>query len=325
MQLEKIAYGGWENCYRMTHREFELIITADVGPRIVHFGLAGGSNVFAQFEEQMGTSGANVWVSYGGHRLWRAPEDAHLTYYPDNVPVQITDKGNWVRLLAPTEDRALVQKEIQIWTEQADKLLLVQRLWNRSAEPMTVAPWGLSVMAPGGVAILPLPPRGEHGLQNLLPTSNIVVWPYTDLSDERLHFGKQYVMLRQDASKGPHKIGAWVPDGWVAYANNDTLFVKTFTVYGGLPYPDLAVNVELFTNQRMLEVETLAPLQTIAPGQYAEMKERWLLHTGVPTPESEADIVANILPLVQREPQPEKRPQDMPGPWCFPPPPPENV
>ncbi|HQE83180.1 MAG TPA: hypothetical protein PLM14_09285, partial [Candidatus Hydrogenedentes bacterium] len=72
--MEKIAYGGWPNCIRIAKGPIELIATTDVGPRIIRFGFSGGHNLFKEFEEHLGQTGGDEWRSYGGHRLWHAPE-----------------------------------------------------------------------------------------------------------------------------------------------------------------------------------------------------------------------------------------------------------
>ena len=36
--MEKIKYAGWENCYRLDNGRIELVITGDVGPRVIRFG-----------------------------------------------------------------------------------------------------------------------------------------------------------------------------------------------------------------------------------------------------------------------------------------------
>ena len=37
VKVEKTAYKGWANCYRVTNGEVELLVTSDVGPRIIRF------------------------------------------------------------------------------------------------------------------------------------------------------------------------------------------------------------------------------------------------------------------------------------------------
>ena len=52
VKVEKTAYKGWKNCYRVSNGEVELIVTGDVGPRIIRFGFVGGQNLFKEFADQ---------------------------------------------------------------------------------------------------------------------------------------------------------------------------------------------------------------------------------------------------------------------------------
>src|SRR5436853_500555 len=92
VRVEKTEYAGWKNCYRVTNGEIELIVTGDVGPRIIRFGFVGGQNLFKEFPDQLGKTGEEKFQLRGGHRVWKAPEDAVATWAPDNVPVEIHQK-----------------------------------------------------------------------------------------------------------------------------------------------------------------------------------------------------------------------------------------
>lgn len=175
----------------------------------------------------------------------------------------------------------------------------MHRITNHGFWPVEVSPWAVSVMASGGTAILPIPPRGTHP-EILEPTNPLILWAYTDMTDPRWTWGHKYITLRQDTSATtPQKIGAGLPDGWLAYANHEHLFVKTFGYTSGATYPDLGSSVELFTNPEMLEMETLGPVTKLEPGASVEHVECWFLFRDVPMPTSEADIDVNILPLVK--------------------------
>jgi hypothetical protein len=107
-------------------------------------------------------------------------------------------------------------------------------------------------------------------------------------------------LLRQDpAATTPQKAGLNTPEGWVAYARNGHLFVKKFHYLREGVYPDLGSSVELFTNEDMLEVETLGPLVELAPGSQVEHVERWFLFAGVKMPASDAEVEAEVLPRVR--------------------------
>ncbi len=300
--FEKTAYKGWENCYRLANNQVELIVTADVGPRVVYFGLAGGANMFVNFEEMMGKTGSDEWLIYGGHRLWAAPEIIPRTYYPDNDPVNVEQLGGGVVRFSPPEERENgIAKSIEFALDPAKaQVTVTHRIRNTGVWPVELAVWALSVMDQGGVGILPLPPRGSHE-DNLLPVNAMTFWAYTDMSDPRWTWGRKYVLLRQDPNAAvPQKVGAMITNRWAAYANHDTLFVKTFPAYDpDLAYADMGCNVETFTNNRMLELETLGPLTVLDPGESAEHVETWSLFPNVARPASDADVDRAILPLVE--------------------------
>jgi hypothetical protein len=88
--VEKVSYGGWPNCLRVFNDDVELVITTDVGPRVIRYGFIGGQNMFKEFADQMGWKHEATWQPRGGHRIWFAPEVVPDTYAPDNVPVCAT-------------------------------------------------------------------------------------------------------------------------------------------------------------------------------------------------------------------------------------------
>ncbi|MGB9772597.1 MAG: hypothetical protein ACPL4I_01060 [Bacteroidota bacterium] len=300
ISVEKITYNGWQNCYRISNGIVELVVTTDVGPRIIRFGFVNEENEFKEFADQLGKTGGDKWLPYGGHRLWHAPEDPVRTYYPDNFPVKFEQHENFVRLIQPVEKTTGIQKEIDIKMSPAKaEVEVIHRLKNTNLWAVELAPWALSVMAPGGVGIFPLPPRGSHP-ENLLPTSVISLWAYTDMSDPRWTWGRKYVLLRQHLdAKTPQKGGFMDLDGWAGYARNGHLFIKKFAYISGAKYPDLGCNAETWTNSEILEVESLGPLTRIDPDAFVEHTEHWFLFKGVPMPKNDDDVDKYILPVVK--------------------------
>ena len=296
--VKKVAHQGWKNCCRITNGRVELIVTTDVGPRVIRFGFVGGPNLFKEYAADRGRRGGRKFVIYGGHRLWHSPEATPRTYFPDNFPVAVERQAGTVRFVPPVETANGIQKEIEIrLSPNRARVELIHRLRNTGPWPVEFAPWALSVMATGGTCIIPLPPRTTHPA-GLLPTGLISLWPYTDMRDPRWTWGQKYILLRQvpGPTALPQKIGALVPAGWAAYANHNQLFVKKFACVPGATYADFGCNFEAFTNSDMLEVETLGPLTKIAPGQAVEHTETWLLFDGVPTPQTDRDVDRQILP-----------------------------
>ncbi len=299
MQIEKVTYRDWQNCYRMDNDRVEVVLTADVGPRIIRFGFSGGENEFKEFEADVGQTGGEEWRSYGGHRLWHAPEAQPRTYAPDNSAIEVLSGPTGLHAIQPVEALTGIQKEIEISLDETEAhARVVHRLRNLGVWPVELSVWCLSVMAPGGTAVLPLPARGPHP-DNLQPASSLALWAYSDLSDERLSLGRKYILLRQDPQDStPQKIGASVPDGWAAYARRGHLFVKKFQYEPQAVYPDMGCCFECFLNDEILEMETLSPLTLLDPGEETEYIEDWYLHGGIPVPVSEADVAARVLPAI---------------------------
>jgi hypothetical protein len=84
--MEKVNFEGWPNCIRLINNNIELIVTTDVGPRIIRCGFINKKNLLYVSDLEKGKTGGSQWHIYGGHRLWNAPEVMPRTYFPDNNP-----------------------------------------------------------------------------------------------------------------------------------------------------------------------------------------------------------------------------------------------
>jgi hypothetical protein len=299
--MEKMNYKGWPNCYHLTNSLVDLVVTTDVGPRIIRYGLLGKENEFKEFPEQVGQMGGDVWQSFGGHRLWHAPEDLQRTYFPDNSPISFQPLPNGIKLIQPIETTTGIQKEIEITlSPKTSQVHLVHRMRNMNQWAIELAAWALSVMTTGGTAILPLPPRGLH-TEILVPTSSLSIWAYTAMADPRWTWGNKYILLRQDPGvKSPQKIGAFVPDGWMGYARGGHLFLKKTTSQFGVTYPDFGCSMETFTNDQLLEVESLSPITRLDPGSKVEHIEDWYLFDNVPVPQNDEEVSQYVIPKLQQ-------------------------
>jgi hypothetical protein len=302
VKVEKAEYKGWTNCYRVSNGEVELIVTGDVGPRIIRFAFIGGQNLFKEYADQMGKSGEEKFQLRGGDRVWKAPEDPTATWAPDNVPVEIQVTPTGLIAREPVEPLTKLQKEIEVsLAATGTNVKVMHRITNHSLFPLEFAPWALTMMAPGGMAVSGFPPRGKHPI-NLEATNPLVMWAYTDLTDPRWKFTKKYLTLRQDPNnKEAQKLGMFNADTWAAYLLNGEAFVKRGKADSGKPYPDFGCSFETFTNHEFLEIETLGPLTKLQPGQTVELVEDWSLFRDAEmagVTDEELDRV--VLPLVKR-------------------------
>ncbi len=302
MEIEKVPYGGWENCLKLSNSCIEAFVTTRVGPRILSFRLQGGRNVFKEFEDQRGGTGESQWSIRGGHRLWIAPESYLNTYALDNeeVPYQLHPPSTVTLSLDGTIEFP-VRKELVITISQsAPRLRVDHRLTNDGDYPITVAPWALSVMDTGCTAILPQPALGEHPL-DLAPNRRWIFWPFTDPADARFQVGSKYLRVQQDqAISAPFKLGLSHQVGWVVGVVNDALFLKTVEYQDEAVYPDGGSNFELFTNHQILELETLGELRLMEPGESLALTESWWLYpVKSPLPDEDSALREWLRPFIE--------------------------
>jgi hypothetical protein len=302
MPVEYSSFAGWGKNLKLFNDSVEVIITLEVGPRIISYRPLDGQSVFKLVDEEAGQSKEEGWRIRGGHRLWIAPEDFGqkdgLTYAPDNSPVEhAIDDEFTVRVSQLIENPAKIRREMVITLERnGPKVTVEHRITHQGGAALELAPWALSVMAPKGYAVIPQPPSGTHP-RDYVPNRVIIAWPFTDLTDERLRVGRRLIWLRQ-AKRPPIKFGLRHTEGWAAYVLVDHLFMKSVPFVAEGVYPDLGSNFEAFTNAEFVELETLGPLKRISPGETIVHQESWVVFSKVllPDVQEEEELLQAIEP-----------------------------
>jgi hypothetical protein len=287
--IEEIAYNGWKNNLRLRGPKTELVITLDVGPRVIRYALHDGPNVFVELKEQIGGADETEWMIRGGHRFWTAPEAEH-SYDLDNKPVTWKKLGDDAVELtqAPSKEFGFQKTMIvELLPGDEEVVRVTHRLTAIGDQPLEVTPWALSVMEVGGMCVVPQPPADLHPSEfpdgratkpeEFLPNRAFVLWPFTDLTDGRYQFSEHFLRLYQRMGLPATKLGLAFASGWIAYENKGVIFAKHIPWQEGENYPDWGVNLELFTNNTILEMESLAPLNPLQPGESREHVEHWTL------------------------------------------------
>ena len=266
---------GWERNARIVCNDIELIVTLDIGPRVVRYGFIDGPNIMQVFPASAGKTGGEEWVGYGGHRLWIAPETKERSMQPDNSPVDYTIEGE-THVFTTPPDKYFVQKQIRITPNPATgAFLLEHRVYNHSTYDLELAPWSATICV-GGEVIIPMPPFEPHS-SNVLPACPFVLWTYTKLHDSRFTIGDHVTRFAYDPTKGPTKLGALIKQGYAALAYEGHTFLKRFAYDPNATYADYGCNFETFSRQDMIEIESLGAFQVVKSGTYAQHDERWYL------------------------------------------------
>lgn len=281
--MEYINYKNFGKCAKLSKGGKTMLVTVDIGPRIIFYGYDNGDNIFYEDNDdhinrdseyiRTNLKGKGIWHIYGGHRIWKSPEYED-SYYPDNSPVKVLELTNGVSFVSDTELTTGLQKVLNIYMDDDGNATLDHIFINNGAQATPkIALWTLSVMDKGAKAEIPLSTKDT----GLLANRNLVLWSYTDLKDKRLDIQNDKITLSQSTeSDKAIKIGAYVEKQVKVYIKN-MLFTKDFDRKEG-DYPDFHCNVESYTNQHMLEIESLSNLQTLEVGQNLIHSERWTLN-----------------------------------------------
>ena len=278
--MDLIAYNGWENNIRLTSGEAELVITLDVGPRIIRYGLIGEENILGEILEQSGEAREQTWMIRGGHRLWVAPESKEVSYELDNEPVHYEETTQGVRVIQEPGELSGIQKKMEIALLQDSSVKIRHILKNTTNEKLTYAVWPLTVMRKGGDVIVPLPGKDPFGQHSNAPNQIWSIWSFSDLSGKRFNIEEEYLRIQNRDGYRPFKIGVLNKEGWMAYHNDDYVFVKRFLYRHGETYPDGNVNCEVYMDDSFVELETLSALTEMQSGQSVCFDEVWNLFKG---------------------------------------------
>lgn len=302
VKIEKIKYSDYGQCYSLSNGSVQVVVTVDVGPRIICYRLAGDTNIFAEMDPAVSKRNDKDFNILGGHRLWHAPERLGRNNLPDNKPVKTELVGNnAVRFTQETEKQSGIQKEMLVRLDETGTgVEVVHKLTNRGVWEIELAPWALTVVKPGGVALIPNEPFESQG-DNLLPVRRMALWGYTDLSDKRWTFGSNFIRLRcLTITANAQKIGIENRQGWIGYMNDGKLFLKRFAYRPDKEYTDRDSNCELYTASNFMEIETLGYYQRLDTGQTASHTERWYIFDNVKGSASDFELNKTIPALLKQ-------------------------
>ena len=299
IKIYEEEYKNFGKCLVMSNDTVTLKVTVDVGPRVIYYALNGCENVLNEdtarstlrdsdeLHSFFGTS--ENWYIYGGHRLWSSPESFPESYTPDNSPVHYEINGNSVTFTPDPRTKVGEQHIMTVTVSESGSAVTVDHtIENISDHDLTLSPWCMTVGEGGGTLIIPQ--SREH--TGLLSNRRLVIWEYTDINDERVFIGNRYITLRQTGRQRKFKIGLNNTEGWCTYAVKGQAFTKRFSFDDKALYPDHGCNFETFTDEYIIEIETLGALKTLAPGEKNEFRENWSLsgfEGSIPTNDDEIE------------------------------------
>ena len=255
----------------------DLIVSKSVGPRILSLSINGGNNIFAELPNLfLEYPGEENFCFYGGHLLWCGPEDPFIPYKPDSQPIHIRKTNQSIELIQKIDPISGVQKTIKIRPTNYDTILTIDHYIQnvKGKHSFQCAPWAITQLKLGGEAIIP---QQLHEVEpnSLLPDRSIILWPYSDINDSRINWNNQFINIHAQPIEKALKIGITNYQKWMAYFYDNLLFIKYANNYASTQLIDFGATSQFYINSKFVELETLAPLADIKPGERIRHREVW--------------------------------------------------
>jgi hypothetical protein len=305
-RIERIAWGGWAEAYRISNGEAELVVVPAVS-RILYYGFAGGPNLLWQNPRVAGRPPAEgEWANYGGSKAWIWPQDDWPARTgrgwppPTELPATLASTatilaGKTLRLSSspiPGYGMVLV-REIRL-EDTGTRVHSSSHLSNPGGEvSFAVAAWTVTQLPADGTLFA-----------RLLPGSRLAdgYKPYTGAFAAVVREGRDLLVVERRADQGA-KLGM---DGdLVAWQRDDVLYVErplgqTAQLSEFLPgertqiysHPD--GDKVLPPGVSYIELELTSPLRTLRAGEVVTLETSFELVRLTPGERTRAGVAEKL-------------------------------
>ena len=231
-----------------------LEVNPRVGGRVTSFSL-DGQDVLTGADVDADSYGSTFWTSPQSDWDWPPPAEV------DRAPYSVADDGDLADALRQPCNALGVRVTKQLSTDRArGAMALKYTIHNDGDTPRRYAPWEVSRVHARGLTFFP----------SSQPASGTLRVDRVDGAEWHLHDPDAH-----DA-RGQKSFG-YGAQGFLAHAGRGLLYVKSFAdVPSELRAPGEA-EVEVYANDRYVEVEVQGPYTLIAPGDCVTWTVRWYL------------------------------------------------
>lgn len=281
--VEVRDYGGWTQSIYLNATEIavQAVIVPAVGGRLVHFSL-GGENILYENPATRGKTAftdENLWL--GGYVCDVGPETRPL---PNHAAV-LQAPATWAigkPFAASVTNDSVDGLNIQISKDflvspDTGELGVMQRMANVSKQDVSYCFQDRTMCKGGGYVLIPLnkKSRFKAGWSQMHRANGREFYDgdQPDITQARVVDGVLVVSTVGNVTK----IGADSTAGWIAYAWEKILLIKYFPWYADGNYSDGGNTVEVYFDQRAVELSPLSPEKKLAPGQSFSFPEKWMM------------------------------------------------
>ncbi|NLX07544.1 MAG: DUF4380 domain-containing protein [Phycisphaerae bacterium] len=308
-------YLGWDNCYKITNGQAEVVIVPAIG-RAASFRFHQGENVFLFYEKHGGRlrDELSQYTNFGGLYTWLAPqvhwsktEDQQrcrvgMATPFDGLDSEVVAIDHYSVTIARRDSGTygLTMEKTYTLDPVKPQLTYRVRVFNDNPVPVRWSVWNLIAPRPEGKVVVEAP-NGWDDFHFLFRTEDSAqkFRPYVGFVDG-------LAVMNFDAMDLKERKAFIHPAGrYVAHAMRDVWLLRTFLPPApGMLFTDNDSQIEIWADTPFFEIETLSPEVLIYPGSEYEWQEVLTLHpTGrTPFPSSPWKLRKVIEEILPKEP-----------------------
>ena len=266
----KVApFQAYENCLWLENGLVEVVVAPDCGARLLRYGFLDRENMLHDPQES---------EEKFGHFLKVLRPDGQV--YPMTERYQASSIASGLLLRQLPEDALGLVHSVEFrLTYGSSELSICHTLENTGTETIPLTAFSITSMEEGGLMAIPQSTLDTGDAPNRL----FAVWPGTNMSDPRILWGQEYVLVQQ-ANMRPVRFGMATETGISAYFNMECLLVTNYTVQRGKNYPHMGCNIEIATSERRTDLILPNPSAVLRPGDKLVHEENWTLYSNMPCP-----------------------------------------
>jgi hypothetical protein len=263
-----------------------LVILTGRGPRIAFLGRPGGANLlyWAPGRHRRGD-----WELMGGHRVWftrPGADEAEETYAADNGPCAVEFRADGVTVTGAADDRQRLRRGLTVTVESAGRLRVDNFVRNESDMLWSGGLWALTCTVPGADTSYHAP-LGDGSSWDYATMVSFRTWGGghggVGFADDQFETTQDALVVRPSGRENKRMLKADAGIMAMHDPSRNVVFAKHAPYQGGGSYP-LGTNLAFYVGPAnfMVEMETMAPVVTLKPGESSVHTETWVLADAAP-------------------------------------------
>ena len=261
--------------------EVRLVVVIARGPRIAFLGEPGGANLlyWAPGKHQRGE-----WDILGGHRVWLTrpgADEPEETYAPDNGVCSVELHENGVTVIGALDPVHRLRRGLAVRALAGNRFRVDNFVRNESDMLWSGGLWAITCTVPGAHSSY-VAPLGDGSSWDYTTIVAFRTWGGghggVGFADEQFTTTQDALVLRPTGRENKRMFKADAGILALHDPKRGILFAKHAAYQSGGNYP-LGTNFALYVgpDNFMVEMESMAPVETLKPGQSSVHTETWVL------------------------------------------------